>query len=77
MKLDFSSESFKTKFIASLFRYNMMNGCSKKKRENYPKKALNKRIKKTGLKFNLGLALIDLRTTGPCCVCCAPRNING
>ena len=42
-----------------------MNGCSKKKRENYPKKALNKGINIPGLKFNLGLALIDLRTTGP------------
>ena len=60
MKLDFSSESFKRKFIASFFRYKLMNGCSKKNREHYPKKALNKGMNKPGLKFNLGLVLIDL-----------------
>ena len=30
-----------------------------------PKRHLNKEIKKPGVKFDPGLALIDLRTTGP------------
>ena len=37
----------------------------KKNSGNYPKKALNKGIKKPRLKFNLGLVLIGLGTSGP------------
>ena len=43
----------------------MVIGCFKKKRENYPEKAFDKDIQKPGFKFNPGLALIDLQTTGP------------
>ena len=42
-----------------------MIGCCKKKRENYPGKCFEQKKKKLGLKFNPGLALIGLRTTGP------------
>ena len=65
MKFDFTSESFKRKFILILFVYNLMIGCSKKIRKNYLKRLLHKKIKKPGLKFNPGLALISLQTTGP------------
>ena len=50
VKLDFRSESFKRKFSTIFFGH---------------KRLLNEGIKKTGLKFNLGLPLIGLRTTGP------------
>ena len=36
-----------------------------KKRKKIPERQLNIGIKKPGLKFNLGLALMSLRTTGP------------
>ena len=44
-----------------------MSGCSKKKRGNYPglENTFEQKKKKTGLKFNPGLALIGLQTTGP------------
>ena len=42
-----------------------MIGCSKKKRESYPGKRFERKKKKPRLKFNPGLALIGLRTTGP------------
>ena len=41
--------------------------CSKQNAGHYPKKRhLNEGIKKPRLEFNLGLALIGLRTTGTC-----------
>lgn len=43
-----------------------MIGYSKKNRENIPKDAFEQRYKEPGLKFNLGLALKGLQTTGPC-----------
>ena len=53
------------KFSLILFAYNLMVGYSKKKnRENYLS-AFDKKIKNPGLKFNPGLALTDVRTTGP------------
>ena len=42
------------------FLYNLKIGCSKKNRENYLKKFLNKRIKEPRLKFDPELALIGL-----------------
>ena len=42
-----------------------MIGYSKKNRENYPRKYFRKKVKKPGLKFNPGLALTGVRTTGP------------
>ena len=36
------------------------------RQEIIPKRLLNKGIKKPRLKFNIGLALNGLRTTGPC-----------
>ena len=42
-----------------------MIGCSKKNRENYPENAFEQKKNKPRLKFNLGSALIRLRTTGP------------
>ena len=42
-----------------------MIGCSKKNRENYPGKCFEQKKNKPRLKFNPGLALIGLRTTGP------------
>ena len=42
-----------------------MIGCSKKNRENYRENAFEQKKKKPRLKFNPGLALIGLRTTGP------------
>ena len=48
-----------------------MIGCSKKNRETYSwsiyrENAFEQKKKKPGLKFNPALALIGLRTTGPC-----------
>ena len=65
MKSDFRSESFKRKFSVILFVNKLMIGCSIKNREKIPERQLNIGIKKPGLKFNLGLALMSLRTTGP------------
>jgi len=39
--------------------------CSKNNRENYPGKSFEQKKKKPRLKFNPGLVLIGLRTTGP------------
>ena len=48
------------------FVYNLMIGCSKKNRENYqPENAFEQKKKKPRLKFNPGLAVIGLWTTGP------------
>ena len=37
MKFDFKSESLKRKFGLNLFSNNLIIGCSKKNRENFPK----------------------------------------
>ena len=47
-----------------------MIGCCEKNRENYPGKCFEQKKKKLGLKFNPGLALIGLRTTGPRALTC-------
>ena len=47
-----------------LFAYNLMIGYSNKKRENYLRECFWKKIKKPRLKFNPGLALTGIRTTG-------------
>ena len=60
MKSDFRLESFKGKFHSNFFVYNLMIGCPKRIRGNYPEKALDQRNKEPGLKFNHGLALIGL-----------------
>ena len=44
-----------------------MIDCSKKNREDYPRKCLWAKEKEKGLKFYRGLALIGLQTTGPWC----------
>ena len=64
-KFDFRYESLRSKFRFILFVYNLMIGCSKKKKENYLGKCFRQQKKKPGLKFNPGLSLISLRTTGP------------
>ena len=51
----------KNKFSLIPFVNNLMIGYSKKNREN----AFDEKKKRPGLKFNPGLALIGLRTTGP------------
>ena len=42
-----------------------MSGCSKKNRENYSGKCFWTKEKETEVKFNPGLAITGLRTTGP------------
>ena len=42
-----------------------MVGCSKKSLENFPKRLLNREVKKPELKFNPVLALIGLEQLGP------------
>ena len=59
-------KALKRKFSFILFVYNLTIGCSTTSRENYPGNAFEQKKKKLGLKFNLGLALIGLRTTGSC-----------
>ena len=44
-----------------------MIGCFKRMGENYRENAFGEKKKKPGLKFNPGLVLIGLRTTGPRC----------
>ena len=65
MKFDFRQESLRSKFKFILFGYNLMIGCSIKKTENYPGKCFWTKEKEPRLKFNPGLALIGLWTTGP------------
>ena len=64
-KFDFRYESLRSKFSFILFANNLMIGCSKKKRGNYPENTFEQKKKKPGLKFNPVLALIGLQTTGP------------
>ena len=69
MKFDFRYESLRSKFSFILSANNLMIGCSKK-RGNYPgKNTFEQKKKKLGLKFNPGLALIGLLTTGPRIAC--------
>ena len=42
-----------------------MIGCSKRREKIIQENAFGKKKKKPGLKFNFGLTLIGLRTTGP------------
>ena len=65
VKFDFRSESCKMKFNFIIFQvvFNLIIGCSKKNRGNYPKKLINREITKPGIKSNPGLAAIGLRTT--------------
>ena len=44
---------------------NLMFRCSEKNGEIFLRKAFEEINKKIGLKFNPGLVLIDLQTTGP------------
>ena len=62
---DFRFDSFKRKFSQIIFVHNMILWCSKNNTGHYPKRLLNKGIKKPKLKFNLGLVLMGLQTTGP------------
>ena len=63
-KFEISYESVKGEFSLLLLVNNLMTGRSKKEwRKLSDKMRLNKK-KKHGLKFNPGLALISLRTTG-------------
>ena len=59
MKSHFRSESFKKNFSQISFCLDAL-----KTQKINPKRLLNKRIKKPILKFNLGLVLIGLQTTG-------------
>ena len=62
------NSDMKKQITAALFFfvYNLMIGCSKKNRENYhPENAFEQKRKKPRLKFNPGLAVISLWTTGP------------
>ena len=58
MKSDFRVESFKRKFSTIFF---LMTECSKRNRKNYQR---NKKSH-ARIKLDHGLALVDLRTTGP------------
>ena len=63
-KFELRYESLKSKFSLILFAYNLMIGYPKKTRETIPESAFDKKKKKPGLKFNPGLALTGVRTTG-------------
>ena len=65
MKSVFRSVNLKRRFSLIIFVYNLV-GCTKKYRENCPKKHLSEEIKKPGFKFNPELVLMAFRTTGPC-----------
>ena len=64
-KVKFRSESLKGKFNLVLFIDNLKTECSKKNWENFWWNAFEQKKKEPGLKFNLGLTLIGLRTTRP------------
>ena len=64
-KFEFRYESLKSKFSLILFVNNLMIGYSKRNRENCPRNAFDEKKKRPGFKFNSGLALIGLRTSGP------------
>ena len=65
MKFELRYESLKIKFSLIFFAFNLMIGYFKKNRENYPRYSFDKKKKKTGFKFNPGLTLTGVRTTGP------------
>ena len=65
MKCSLRSEGFKRKFSIIIFVYNLMTGCSSKKRENYPRKTLKQKDKEPGLNFNPALALLSSEQLGP------------
>ena len=51
MEFDFGSESFKRKFSSNLFTCNLIIECSKRNRENFLLKALEKRNIETCIKI--------------------------
>ena len=53
MKFDFRPESFKRNFSSYLFGYNLVIGCSKKNRENFPLKAFDQRNEETWINLTL------------------------
>ena len=55
----------KSKFSLILLVCNLVLGCSKKNRAIIRGNAFTQKEKESGLKFNHGLALTGLRTTGP------------
>ena len=63
-KFEFRYESLKSKFSLIIFVNNLLIGYSKKNRENCPRNASDEKKERRELKFNPGLALIGLRTTG-------------
>ena len=65
MKFEHRYESSKSKSSVILFAYNLMIGYSKKNRQIIRVSAFDKKKKKAGLKFNPGLVLTGVRTTGP------------
>ena len=68
MKSDFRAESFKRKLGRNFFVDNLMMDALERLEFITPKRLLNKGMKKLVLEFfNLGLALIGLQKTGPCC----------
>ena len=73
---DFRFDSFKRKFSQIIFVHNMILWCSKNDTGHYPKRPLNKGIKKPKLKFNLGLVLMGLQTTGSWSCKWKPANNN-
>ena len=54
----------KFKFSLILFAYNLMIGYSKRMEKIIRESAFDNKKKKAGLKFNLGLVLTGVRTTG-------------
>ena len=54
MKSGLRSESYKRKFGLIIFVQNLIIGCSKKKRELFPKKTYEKEIQKPDLNLILG-----------------------
>ena len=58
-------ESLKSQFSWILFAYNLMIGYAKKIDKIIRESAFEKKKKKPGLKFNPGLGLTGIRTTGP------------
>ena len=64
MKLEFRYEGLKRKFSLTLFAHNLLVECSKKIEKIILEKAFEQKKKKPRLKFNPGLVLIGLRTTG-------------
>ena len=64
MKFDCSSEGFKRKLSSNIFACNLIIEWPRKEWGNFNLKDLNKEMRRPGLKFNTGLALIGLQTTG-------------